>query len=354
MKILFVIPYPTGGAPSQRFRFEHYYPFLKENGIGYKVAPFWPAAAWKILYSPGKKIAKMMGLATGLIRRMLLLFQLPFFNFVYIHREATPIGPAWFEWIARFIFRKKIIYDFDDAIWIPAVSENNRTALRFRNFKKTGQICSWSYKVSVGNAFLGDYARNFNKNVIWLPTVVDTEHTHNRVQDQNTSKPNLGWTGTFSTLKFLDELIEVLKELEQEFDNSFMVIADKDPLLPLKNYRFIPWNRETEIADLLQFHIGIMPLTDDDLSRGKCGFKAIQYMALGIPAVVSSVGANKEIVKEGETGFLCSTKNEWKASLSTLLSDHKLRIEMGKAARERIINRYSVLSTKQDFLELFK
>jgi glycosyltransferase involved in cell wall biosynthesis len=354
MKILFVVPYPTGGAPSQRFRFEHYYPLLMEKGIHYKVAPFWPASAWEILYSPGKKMAKVLGLAKGFLNRILLLFQLPFFNFIYIHREATPVGPAWFEWLARFIFRKKIIYDFDDAIWIPAVSDNNKAALRFRNFKKTGQICKWSYKVSVGNSFLGDYARKFNKNIAWMPTVVNTEARHNQVQDQHTTSPNLGWTGTFSTLKFLDELIDVLKELELEFNNEFIVIADKDPGLPLKNYRFIPWNRETEIADLLQFHIGIMPLTDDDLSRGKCGFKAIQYMSLGIPAVVSSVGANREIVTDGESGFVCTTREEWKEKLSLLLSDHKLRMSMGQSARERIINRYSVSSTKQDFLELFK
>ena len=354
MKILFVIPYPTGEAPSQRFRFEHYYPFLDENGIIYKVEPFWSASIWKILYAPGKKISKVLGLTKGFLKRILLLFQLPFFNFIYIHREATPIGPPWFEWLARYIFRKKIIYDFDDAIWIPAVSDNNRAALKFRNFKKTAQICKWSYKVSVGNQFLGDYASKFNKNIIWMPTVVNTENRHNLVQDQHTKNPNIGWTGTFSTLKYLDELIDVLKELEAVYNTCFIVIADKDPQLPLANYRFIPWNRDTEITDLLQFHIGIMPLTDDDLSRGKCGFKAIQYMSLGIPAVVSSVGANKEIIKDGETGFVCSTKNEWKESLSKLLSDHERRISMGEASRERIINRYSVSSTKQDFLKLFK
>ena len=131
------------------------------------------------------------------------------------------------------------------------------------------------------------------------------------------------------------------------------MIADKDPQLPLKKYKFIKWNKETEANDLLNFHIGVMPLYDDDISRGKCGFKAIQYMSLGIPAVVSPVGVNTEIVENGVNGFVCATKTEWKARLEELITDSSLRIIFGIEARKKIKDKYSVATTTENFLHLF-
>jgi glycosyltransferase involved in cell wall biosynthesis len=132
------------------------------------------------------------------------------------------------------------------------------------------------------------------------------------------------------------------------------VIADKDPQLPLKNYRFIKWSKENETRDLLNFHIGVMPLYDDEISRGKCGFKAIQYMSLGIPAVVSPVGVNSEIVEDGRNGFVCNSIEEWRDRLELLLKDMGLRIKMGEAARETIVEKFSVIANGQLFLDLFE
>lgn len=144
-----------------------------------------------------------------------------------------------------------------------------------------------------------------------------------------------------------------LRALQDKIDFTFVVIADRDPLLPLKNYRFIPWQRETEVQDLLNFHIGLMPLSNDDLSKGKCGFKAIQYMSLGIPAVVSPVGVNSRIVDNGINGFLCEDAEEWKVRLEQLLSDPISREKMGQAARRKIELAYSVRSSTKQFLDLF-
>ena len=228
------------------------------------------------------------------------------YDFVYIHREAAPLGPPLFEWIIAKIWRKKIIYDFDDAIWIPVASENNKIARYVKWFSKVASICRMSYKVSVGNTFLGEYAGKYCKNIIVVPTVVDTIKSHAQLQDQDTDTPAVGWTGTFSTLKYLDIILPAIKRLQEKYDFTFIVIANKDPQLPLKNYRFIYWSKETEIADLLQLHIGLMPLNNTELEKGKCGFKAIQYMSLGIPAVVSPVGVNLLIITDGENGFVAA------------------------------------------------
>ena len=176
---------------------------------------------------------------------------------------------------------------------------------------------------------------------------------YNKLQDQATPLPAIGWTGSFSTLKYIDIVLPVLRELQEQYDFTFVVIADKDPQLELKNYRFIPWSRKTEISDLLSFHIGLMPLYDDDISKGKCGFKAIQYMSLGIPAVVSPVGVNAEIVDDAMNGFLCSTNKDWKRRLEELLTNPILRSNLGQAAREKIKRSYSVQATTKMFLDLF-
>lgn len=353
MRILFLAPYPAFESPSQRYRFEHYLPYLKEKGIDYVYKPFLSKSAWAVFFKPGNTFRKGMGVLAGYGRRFLQLFTLFRYDYIFIHREAAPIGPPVFEWMMAKLFGKKIIYDFDDAIWIPATSSYNKAASKLKNFGKVAKICKWSYKVSVGNAYLGAYASQFNKNVVLVPTVVNTEEVHNQLQNQQTTTPAVGWTGTFSTLQYLDLILPVLQELQQQYDFIFYVIADKDPALPLKNYRFIKWSKATEAKDLLNFHIGLMPLYDNEIAKGKCGFKAIQYMSLGIPAVVSPVGVNSQIVDEGLNGFLSAAPQQWKQHLEILLKDATLRAAMGTAARKKIEDHYSVTATKDLFVSLF-
>lgn len=353
MKILFLAPYPAYESPSQRYRFEHYLPYLDEKGISYTYKPFLSKNAWQIFFKPGNVWRKGMGVLSGFVRRFFQLFVIARYDYVFIHREATPIGPPVFEWIIAKLFRKKIIYDFDDAIWIPATSSYNKIASKLKNFGKVAKICKWSYKVCVGNDYLGDFARQYNNSIVLVPTVVNTLQVHNQLQDQDIDRPSVGWTGTFSTLQYLDIVLPVLQQLQDEIAFTFFVIADKDPQLPLKHYEFIKWRRETEAADLLRFHIGLMPLYDNEIAKGKCGFKAIQYMSLGIPAVVSPVGVNSIIVDNTKNGFVCASTDDWYNTLKQLLIDTKLRVDMGMAAQQKIQMEYSVEATKEKFVALF-
>ena len=350
--VYFMVPAPVGISPGQRFRFEHFLPLLKEKGIKYRISSFYSTTGWKTIFTPGNKFRKAAVVIKGLCKRILDLFRMGSCSFVFIYREAAPAGPPFFEWIIAKLLRKKIIYDFDDAIWVPVVSEYNRAVAFFKNFGKVAKICRWSYKVSVGNEYLATFARRYNDQVYIVPTVVNTEEVHNKLQDHEAKQPAVGWTGTCSTLPYLDMVLPMLKELQETVDFTFIVIADIDPRLPLKNYRFIKWNRETEAADLLNFHIGLMPLYDDEISRGKCGFKAIQYMSLGIPAIVSPVGVNSKIVDNGINGFVSNEDNEWKESLLYLLNNKAARQEMGTAARKKIQDSYSVSSAAPLFLDL--
>ena len=188
------------------------------------------------------------------------------------------------------------------------------------------------------------------------PTTIDTVHLHNQVRDQAApGRLIIGWTGTHSTLKYLDQVVPVLAKLEAEgLDFEFRVISNHPPTLRLHSLVFLPWRKDTEIADLLGFHIGLMPLEDDSWANGKCAFKALQYMALGIPALVSPVGMNTEVVQNGQNGFVCTTPTEWEASLRQLLADAELRQRLGQAARTTIEHRYSVLANTTNFLALFR
>ncbi len=190
------------------------------------------------------------------------------------------------------------------------------------------------------------------------PTTIDTERMHNPDLYGNNrpydSPLTIGWTGSHSTLKYLIQIESVLQVLEKKYpDINFLFIANQKPELSLKNQKFVPWNKETEIADLLQIDIGLMPLPDDDWSRGKCGFKALQYMALKIPTLASPVGVNQKIIDHGVNGFLCYNEKDWLTYLEKLISNKSLREDLGKAARQKVIKHYSVLSNTANFLSLF-
>lgn len=356
--ILFLFPYPLGNAPSQRFRFEQYLDMLGESGYTIETQSFLTAGGWNILYRRGQVISKAGSLLLGYFRRIRLFFgPLQRADTVFIHREAAPLGPPLLEWAMARLFRKRMIYDFDDSIWLPNTSEANRIVSRLKWHAKVRAICRWSTVVSVGNQYLAEFAKKYCGHVVINPTTVDTRH---HVPGGRTGMENpvitIGWTGTHSTLRYLQDLAVVFTKLEAAFPSTvrFLFIADRPPNLALKNMTFVPWSKDSEIADLRRMDIGVMPLSDDAWSRGKCGLKALQYMSLGIPAVASPVGVNREIVEDGITGYLCDTADSWLDRLTRLMEDAALRKKMGEAARQRIVDRYSTESNRSTFLSLFR
>lgn len=352
--ILFLVPYPMRHAPSQRFRVELFLPELDKAGITYKIQSFLDEQTWDVLYKGGGFIPKAWGVIKGFARRWkMVLSGLPGYDFVFIHREAAPLGPPVFEWIISKIFRKKIIYDFDDAIWIPNTSKENKLVSWIKAFWKIKYICKWADKVVGGNDYLCEYALSFNKKVIKIPTCVDTANRHNRLKDQHTGKIKVGWTGSHSTMKFLNQLIPVLRELQTRYDFEFVVISNKPPAFELSSLRFIPWNEGTEVEDLLQLNIGVMPLEKDPWCEGKCGFKLIQYLSVGIPAIASPIGVNQAIIEDGKNGFLCETKEEWDRALSFLIEQTDKRTKMGELGRSKIENEYSISSQSVKYTGLF-
>jgi glycosyltransferase involved in cell wall biosynthesis len=315
---------------------------LESNGIRFHIKPFLSDAVWEILYKPGRFQLKTWAIFSGLINRFALLFKLKSYDYIFIHREATPIGPPFFEFIASRFLRKKIIYDFDDAIWIPNFSEANSFFSFLKGYKNVKKICRYAFKVSCGNEYLCEFARKYNSSVVYNPTTIDTKNYHNVVNEHTQLKPVIGWTGSHSTIRYINEILPLLRNLEAEFDFTFKVISDLKPEIELQSLEYCKWNKDSEIKDLVQFNIGIMPLKE-----------ALQYMSLGIPALVSPVGINTRIVDHGINGYVCANDADWEEALRGLLSDRERLIAMGKRTREKIENYFSVESNSPNFLALF-
>lgn len=353
LKILFVIPYPLQTAASQRFRFEQYLDYLENEGIHCRVQSFLEEWAWRIFYKKGKYIQKSVALVYGFFKRFYLLAGIWRYDFVFIHRESAPVGPPIIEWIAVKVFKRKVVYDFDDSIWIPNSSEGNRFFEPLKTHSNVFRICKWCYKVSVGNNYLAEMVQPYNSNVVVNPTTIDTEKLHNRMKPTVNGKLTLGWTGSHSTNRYLKPMVEVVAALKKKIEIDFVVISDVPPNFGEELFHFVKWRKETEIQDLLRMDVGVMPLIEDKWTKGKCGFKALQYMSLGIPALVSPVGVNEEIVDDGLNGFICSSPDDWIDRILYLNENRERILEMGKAARKKIELNYSVRSNRSNFIHLF-
>jgi glycosyltransferase involved in cell wall biosynthesis len=333
---------------------------MKENGFEITFESFLSHKTWRFLYAPGRVHLKIWIVFVGFARRFAVLFTAFRYDFIFVHREIAPLGPPIFEWIIAKLLRKKIIFDFDDAIWLTDRTSESSFERMLRCRSKVSAVCAWSYGISAGNAYLRDFALQFNPNSKINPTTIDTSAVDGQAQAARAQSlvendnVIIGWTGSHSTLKYLQQLEGVLQRLERSYHFiRIRVIADQPPHLNLERLEFVPWKKETEIADLIAINVGIMPLPDDDWARGKCGFKALQYMSLGIPAVVSPVGVNREIIQHGKNGFLCVSEEDWFQIISRLIESPDLRNEMGTNGRATVESAYSVNANRPNFLSFF-
>ncbi|HEX5412404.1 MAG TPA: glycosyltransferase family 4 protein [Terriglobia bacterium] len=355
VRALVLCPAPEGRSPGQRFRFEQYLGVLGAAGIDVEVAPFLDPATSTILYASGSNFSKMAGVLVGFFHRLRLASRFGDYDRIFIFREAAPLGPPIIEWLA-FRSRKPVVYDFDDAIFIRNVSKANRLIGWLKFPSKVRYITCRSELVMVCNDYLREWANELNGNAVIVPTTIDLDyHRSSRDRSQPADRPVVGWTGSHSTAPYLDLIRPALRELERRREFEFRVICDKDPGFPeLKNYRFVPWRLETEIADLDMFDIGVMPVPDGPWQRGKVGFKAIQYGAMEMPAVVSATGAGGDVVRHGVTGLVVeNSADAWCHALERLIADSGRAAQMGREARLHVAASYSTAAQAGAYINAF-
>jgi glycosyltransferase involved in cell wall biosynthesis len=251
-----------------------------------------------------------------------------------------------------------MIFDFDDSIWLQDVSDANRLLGWLKNPAKTSKIISLCHTVIAGNQYLCDYASPHNSNTLIIPTTIDTQQyiKKPRSAEYANSVVTIGWSGSITTLKHFKTSVDVLKTLKKKYGNmiSIKVIGDGDYAHQELGIAGQWWRAETELEDLSEFDIGIMPLPDDLWSRGKCGLKGLQYMALEIPTVMSPVGVNSDIIQDGTNGFLASGHDQWVEKISLLVESSQLRQKLGAAGRQTVIDHYSVEANKKKWLSAFE
>lgn len=339
MRVAVWAPESKGVTPGQRFRIEQWEPFLRSEGFDLTYFPFLDGDTATLLKGGGHSLAKAVRLTRLLVRRLRQAAGMTACDLVYVFRETALLGPALAERVLR---RRRLpyVYDFDDSVWILYRSPANSFWSYLRCPGKTVTTCRLSHHVMAGNDTLADYARQFAPGVSVVPTTIDTDIY---VPPPAKRAPGMviGWSGSYSTGPYLELLRSVLQRLARRFHFRVVVVGARGYKVDGVDVEVRPWRMESELTDLGEFDVGVMPLPDAAWERGKCGLKALQYMALAIPAVVSPVGVNRRIVIHGENGLLASTEAEWETALGQLLSDASLRRRLGQAGRATVERDFS-------------
>jgi len=347
MNILFILPYPID-AGSTRQRVLQFFPYLEKNSIRCYARSFVSSDFYKIIYRPGKIYQKMIYTLKSVKSRIKDLNDLINYNVVFIQKEASPFGTTFIE--RGMSTKKPIVYDFDDAVYLKNPSQKSAYPI-LRNPSKTATIIKLSTNVIAGNQYLADYARKYNSNVHIIPTCIDTDYYKPVCGEQEKKKIVIGWIGSHSTISYLFDIKDVLRAVSKKHNCVFKIVADLSIDLDLRA-DFKQWRLDEECNDLRTFDIGIMPVPDNEWTRAKCGYKIIQYMAVGKPVVASPVGANKEIINDGENGFLAENESDWIAKLTALIENSTLRRKFGMAGRRTVEEKFSLKTNAPKLLEI--
>lgn len=339
MRVLFVVPYPVEG-PSTRYRVEQYLPYLRQQGVEVTVARFIASADFYAnMYRHGRRVYKAAYVLTRIARRFVVVLRAWRYDVIVIQREAMPYGPPIIE---RLLARSgtPLVFDFDDAIYLRRSSEANQRLAWLKQPEKTAEIVRLSRHVIAGNPILAAYAEPLNPHVTIIPTPIDLHHYPMRGVVERTAV-NIGWVGTITNVAYLHLLDEVLADLARRFAITVTVVGGEyqNPHVTVINR---PWRLANEIADLHDFDLGLMPLPDEEWTRGKCGFKILQYMGAGVPCVASPVGVNADIIQSGVNGFLADSPAEWQHALTALIQSPDLRQRMALAGRATIAEQYDL------------
>ncbi len=353
-KVLIICLHRPDRSPGQRFRFEQYLSYLNSNGYQCELSYLLNEKDDKAFYAKGNYVRKVFIYLKTLLKRTGDWMGMKKYDIIFIFRDALMTGSTFFE--KRFAKSgAKLIFDFDDAIWQQNVSEANKNLSFLKNADKTGTIIKLSDLIFAGNQYLADYAAQFNQQIVIVPTTIDTSIYLPRDNSVQKKQVCIGWSGSFSTIQHFALAIPALKRVSEKFGTAvvFKIIGDSNYYCKELETKGVAWKAATELEDLSEIDIGIMPLPDDEWAKGKCGLKGLQYMALGIPTLMSPVGVNTDIIQHGINGYVPDTEDEWVEILSSLINNREERIRIGDAGRKTVVDKYSVEAWKGKYLEYF-
>ena len=351
MKVLALSRFDRQGA-SSRLRIYQYIPFLEEKGIDVSVLPLLDASYLKELY--GGSVRQGGRRFGSYLKRLKSLGDRRRYDLLWLEYELLPWLPFWFE---RWFLGNGIPYvaDYDDAVFHRYDTHSSGLVRRFLG-KKIGAVMGGAAAVLAGNDYIADHAQKAGagKTVI-LPTVIDINRYSAAGGASNQSRFTIGWMGTPFTFKYIESILPVLERFCIDHKAKVVLVgAGPGNLRDSDWLQFLPWSEETEAAEIAKFDVGIMPLFNDKWSRGKCGYKLIQYMACAKPVIAAPVGVNSKIVEHGVCGFLASSDEEWYNALSWIKNDKEKSEAMGNVGRLKVEQKYSLQVASPIVAELFQ
>lgn len=353
-RLLWLTPVPFESAGS-RFRIYQHLPGLEAAGIRCDVRPFFDRKLFGVAYERGRTLEKLARVTLAAVRRLRDVLSVGQYDALVVYRETLPIGGALIErWTkARGV---RLIYDLDDAVYLRDEVTVNPLARRLRVPKRVFDVVRRSDLVLCGSEYLASQCRPFNDRVVIVPTSVDVEHFKPRPLHTATGADAvIAWVGSHSSSIYLDMLDEPLRRVSARWPAVFEVIGAGSPRqVPGVRVRNRRWRLEEEVSYFQSADIGVYPVRDSEWGRGKCAFKAIQFMAVGAAVVASPVGASLELITDGENGLFARTDREWEQGIETLLCDPWLRQRMGEAARKTVEERYSLQAVGPRLVAAFK
>lgn len=343
LRVLVLCKFGRLGA-SSRLRTLQYVPTLQECGFAIEVQELIPDEALQYRYRQGHY--RKSDLLIAYWRRIRALLDRHSFDAVWIEKEALQWFPSWAE--LALLQGVPYILDYDDAVF-HSYDRHPLGLVRCLYGRRLDRLMENSALVVAGNAYLAQRAERAGARAVEvIPTVVDLSHypespeAKSQVRDE---AMRVVWIGSPSTVHYLGLIAEPLQVLAKKFSFVLRLIGGGDFSIPGVKTEVVAWTEATEAALLQECDIGVMPLEDTPWEQGKCGYKLIQYMASGLPVVASAVGANNEIVRHAETGYLVKSLEAWCACLETLLQNATLRQKMGEAGRARVVQQYCMTQT---------
>ncbi len=306
---------------------------------------------YSLSFSRGRTLEKIWATLKALIRRLGTLMRFRQYDIVYMQRELIPFGPPWFERYMK--WRKaKLVFDYDDALFIKKSSRYNFLATLLRSPQKTLELFRLSDCVIAGNDWLRDAAIEHGGHAVTVEVAEDTERIVMRPPHTNSDGVLIGWLGSKSTVKYLRLIEPTLRRIYKIYPYvRFEIMGGGDFELEGLPVTHTNWSLQGELDALARFDIGLMPLPAEKWAKGKSGGKARTYMAAGVPPVCSAIGYNLELIEPGKTGFLCECEDDWFDALSRLAENADLRQQIGSAAREDVIERFSPHQQAEKILE---
>lgn len=355
LSVMFLTRYPEQGA-SSRYRVFQYLPHWQAEGIACTVQSFMDAEMYALSITPGRVGRKIWLTLKATLHRLRALSDFRRYDVIYMQRELFPFGPPLAERLLKRL-GVPLVYDYDDALFIKKPSRYNPIATVFRSPDKTKEVLRLVDCTIAGNDWLRASAEKEGGTALTVEVAEDTARFVSAAEKfgEPRGPVTIGWLGSPSTVKYMSEIEDELREIAARYPEvRWEMMGSGDFAMDGVPWVTESWSVNAEKSALARYDIGLMPLPKQEWSRGKSGGKARTYMAAAVVPVVASIGYNRELIRHGETGFLCSDSAEWLQSIELMIQDQTHRQTIAAAAQSDVAERFAPEKKAREIADILR